>query len=146
MASIAKQLQEGKSFGEAAALEGIKSQKILGIVPSSRVPPKYSLYAETALLLSPGEISALQGSDDGGAYAVFLRRRETIRPAEYAKNKKELKAQLLKMKQTLLFREWMRSAREAAGVVHHTSQGTTVFPPMNPLIGKLLKDRSKGFP
>jgi len=146
VASIAKQLQEGKSFGEAAALEGIKSQKILGIVPSSRVPPKYSLYAETALLLSPGEISALQGSDDGGAYAVFLRRRETIRPAEYAKNKKELKAQLLKMKQTLLFREWMRSAREAAGVVHHTSQGTTVFPPMNPLIGKLLKDRSKGFP
>ena len=115
-ASIAKQLQEGKSFKEAAALEGVKPQKILGVTPFSRVSPEHSLYAEVALLLSPGEISALQKSDDGGAYTVFLTRREAIRPTEFTKRKTKLKAQLLKVKQTLLFLEWMRSAREAANV------------------------------
>lgn len=118
VASIAKHLQKGKSFKEAAVLQGIKSEKISGIAPSSRASPEHSLYAEAALLLSPGEISALQKSNDGGAYAVFLTSRETIRSEEFARRKEELRAQLLQVKQTLLFCEWMRTAREAANIVY----------------------------
>jgi hypothetical protein len=116
VASIAKQLQERKSFKEAVALEGVKPQKILGVTPFSKVSPEHSLCAEVALLLSPGEISALQKSNDGGAYAVFLIRREAIQPTEFTRRKTKLKAQLLKIKQTLLFLEWMRSAKEAANI------------------------------
>ena len=116
VASIAKQLQDGKSFKAATTKLRIKSKEVLGVTPFSNLSPEDALYAETALLLSPGQISSIQRSSNGGAYAVFLTRREAIQPVEFAKKKMRLKAQLLKARQTLLFSEWMRVSRKEANV------------------------------
>lgn len=114
VASIAKQLKEGRSFQEVATKLKIKPLVLVGITPLSTASTENALYAKAALLLSPGEISAFQMSPNGGAYAVFLTKREAIPAMEYEKIKTILKAQLLQSRQMLLFYEWMRVAREKA--------------------------------
>lgn len=115
LASISELLRKGQPFENACAEVGGQTEEILGAVLYASSSPEHALYSKIALLLSPGQMSTLQPSPDG-AFAVFLKKREATDPLELAQKTALLKARLLKKKQTLLFLEWLQTARKKADI------------------------------
>ncbi|PWU08094.1 MAG: hypothetical protein C5B47_05185 [Verrucomicrobia bacterium] len=115
LTSIAQKLRQGESLQAAASGLAAQVQEISDTALYSSSSPEDALYNEIALFLSPGQMSALQPSIQG-AFAVFLQKRVAINPSEFDQKKEMLKAQLLQNKQTLLFFDWLRAAREKANL------------------------------
>jgi hypothetical protein len=66
--------------------------------------------------LSPGEATDFVPTEKDGLVAV-LEKREPIDPSGYEQAKTDLETRTLRGKRTLVFYEWLRTRRAAAGIV-----------------------------
>ncbi len=113
---IVTALKMGKSFPEAAKAAGqsVESRPPFSLSDlSSQEQPETGAFAETAMQLSPGELSEFTPSESGGAL-VFLDKFEPIDPAVFAKEEHSLGERFLRGKQEIAFRDWLRLQRLGA--------------------------------
>lgn len=106
----------GKSLKEAATAQGLKSEELTNVVPAGETTTsdQQTLIAST-LLLKPGELSNLEQAP-WGAFVVQLQKRGDIDAKTFASREAEIRTNMLRNKQDLLFAEWLRSSREAAKI------------------------------
>jgi hypothetical protein len=106
----------GKSLKEAATAQGLKSEELANVVPAGETTTsdQQTLIAST-LLLKPGELSNLEQAP-WGAFVVQLQKRGDIDAKTFASRESEIRTNMLRNKQDLLFAEWLRSSREAAKI------------------------------
>ena len=69
---------------------------------------------QSASGLSPGNVSDYVGTPDGGLIVV-LEKRETIDPAQFEKARAFIESRALTNKGQVVFYEWLRERRRAAG-------------------------------
>ena len=130
---VSHQLQDdlkiGKSLAEAAAQAGVKAEKIPAFAlvddpidaPPAPKPearnesPDMPYIKQSASALSPGSVSDYVGTPDGGL-VVVLEKRETIDPAQFEKARTIIESRELANKGQVVFYEWLRKRRRAAGV------------------------------
>ena len=119
----------GKPLAEAAAKAGLKIEKIPAFAmvdtpPGATAAPKpetknespdMQYIKQTASGLSPGNVSDYVSTPDGGLLVV-LEKRETIDPAQYEKARAFIEGRELTNKGQIVFYEWLRERRRAAGV------------------------------
>ena len=122
-------LKIGKPLPEAAAQAGVKAEKIPAFAlvddPIDATPapkpeaknenPDLPYIKQSASALSPGSVSDYVGTPDGGLLVV-LEKRETIEPAQFEKVRALLEGRELTNKGQIVFYEWLRERRRAAGV------------------------------
>jgi len=123
------ELKAGKSFDDAAGQAGVKLETIPAFAmvdtPPGETPapkpekkdesPDMPYIKSTASSLSPGSVSDFVTTPTGGLLVV-LEKRETIEPAQYEKARSFLETQELTNKGEVVFYEWLRERRKAAGV------------------------------
>ncbi len=130
---VAHQLRDdlkiGKPLEQAAAQAGVKAEKIpafaLADDPIDAAPapkpeaknesPDMPYIKQSASALSPGGVSDYVGTPDGGLIVV-LEKRETIDPAQFEKARAIIESRELANKGQVVFYEWLRERRRAAGV------------------------------
>ena len=71
--------------------------------------------------LSPGDVSDYLGTPNGGLI-VILEKRETVAPAEFEKSRVLIEQQALQNRSQIVFYEWLRERRRAAGVEETKAQ------------------------
>ncbi|MBA3543480.1 MAG: peptidylprolyl isomerase [Chthoniobacterales bacterium] len=122
-------IQSGKTAEAAAAEAGLKAEKLpafaLVDTPPGETPaPKPDAKAEApdipyikqaASKLEPKSVSDYVGTPQGGLLVV-VEKRETLGPAEFEKARGALEKQALGSKSQVVFYEWLREQRRAAGV------------------------------
>ena len=64
--------------------------------------------------LSPGDVSDYLSTPNGGLI-VILEKRETLEPAEFEKSRVLIEGQALQNRSQIVFYEWLRERRHAAG-------------------------------
>lgn len=123
------ELKAGKSLDDAASQAAVKLEKIPAFAmvdtpPGATPAPKPEKKDETPDLpyikstasgLSPGSVSDFVNTPTGGLLVV-LEKRETIDPAQFEKARTFLETQELTNKGEVVFYEWLRERRRAAGV------------------------------
>lgn len=123
------ELKAGKSLDDAASQAAVKLEKIppfamVDTPPGATPAPKPEKKDEspdmpyiksTASSLSPGSVSDFVSTPTGGLLVV-LEKRETIDPAQFEKARSGLETQELTNKGDIVFYEWLRERRRAAGV------------------------------
>jgi hypothetical protein len=132
-AGVAQKLKDkltaGKSFDEAATQAGVKLEKIAAFAMVDTPPgaspaptpekkdeaPDMPNIKSTASGLSPGSVSDFVSTSNGGLLVV-LEKRETIDPAQFEKARSFLESRELTNKGEIVFYEWLRERRKAAGV------------------------------
>jgi peptidyl-prolyl cis-trans isomerase D len=130
---VARQLRDdlknGKPLEEAAAQAGVKTEKIPtfalvdeppGATPAPKPDkknesPDMQQIKQSASALSPGSVSDYLSTADGGLIVV-LEKRETIDPAQFEKARAIIEEQALTNIGQVVFYEWLRERRRAAGV------------------------------
>ena len=133
-AEVAHQLRDnlksGKPLEEAATQAGVKTEKIPtfalvdeppGATPAPKLEtknesPDMQQIKQSASALSPGSVSDYVSTPDGGLLVV-LEKRETIEPAQFEKARTIIEEQALANRGQVVFYEWLRDRRRAAGVV-----------------------------
>lgn len=131
---VARQLRDdlksGKPLEEAAAKAGVKTEKIPtfalvdeppGATPAPKPEkkdesPDMQQIKQSASALSPGSVGDYVSTPDGGLIVV-LEKRETIGPAQFEKARAIIEKQALTNRGQVVFYEWLRERRRAAGVV-----------------------------
>jgi len=122
-------LKEGKTLTDAATQAGVKLEKIppfalVDTQPGATPTPKPEAKEEapnmrhikqSASGLSPGEVSEYIPTPDGGLLVV-LEKREKFDPAQFEKARTFLEERELKNQGQIVFYEWLRERRRAAGV------------------------------
>ncbi len=122
-------LKNGKTVEAAATEMGMKSEKLPafalvdnlpGATPAPSPEPKaerpdMGQIKQAASSLSPGEVSNYVSTPNGGLIVV-LEKRETLGPAVFDKSRSVLEERALTNKAQVVFYEWMRERRQAAGV------------------------------
>ena len=122
-------IKSAKSVEEAAAQAGVKAEKIPafalldhppGAPPAAKQEPKKEdpdmpYIKETASEMSPGEVSDFVRKPDGGLLVV-LEKRDPIDPAQYESARPIVEGNALRNKAQIVFYEWLRERRRAAGV------------------------------
>ena len=76
---------------------------------------------QAASKLSPGEVSDYI-STPGGGLIVVLMKRETLGPAKFEKSRATLESEALQNKSRVVFYEWLKERRRAAGVEETKAQ------------------------
>jgi hypothetical protein len=131
-AAIAGQLQEamkgGQSVAEAAAKAGVKAEPIApfrlldnppGVAPAPPDPkgqtPEMQAIKQAVSEMNPGTVSDLV-PQPGGGLLVVLEKREPLDAAQYAISRPLLENRNLQNKTQVVFYEWLRERRRAAGV------------------------------
>jgi peptidyl-prolyl cis-trans isomerase D len=129
-AEVARQLREarGKPLEQAAQQAGLKLERVPAFSFVETPAPKTETDKEpkkdtpdlraiknAVAELSPGEVSELVPTENGGLIAV-LEKRDPVDPAAYAQAKTTFEAPFLQRKQTIAFFEWLRERRREAGV------------------------------
>ena len=123
------ELKSGKPVEEAAAEAGVKAEKIPtfalvdtlpGATPSPTPDPKnekpdLARIKQAASDLSPGEVSDYLSTPSGGLI-VILEKRETLEPARFEKARATLEGRAMENRNQVVFYEWLRERRRAAGV------------------------------
>ncbi len=123
-------LESGKSIEQAATDAGVKAEKLkpfalLDSLPNASAAPTPAPKEEdpemqrikmTASSLQPGEVSDLVRLPKGGGLLVVLEKREKVDPAVYEKSRPILEERALTNKGDVVFYEWLRDRRHAAGV------------------------------
>ncbi len=116
---IAEALKAKNSFVGAAKEAGVAAEDVPEF---SLAEPDYgmtgnaSIIADTALDLSNGELSKFVATPDGGML-VYVRGRKPVDETKFNTVKDALTTNLEVQKKRFFFYEWLRSSREAAGVV-----------------------------
>jgi parvulin-like peptidyl-prolyl isomerase len=114
--AVRASLAAGKTFAEAARLAGVKTQPIAGILPSDRKnTEEQRILAAATLPLKEGELGQLQPAP-WGAFAPYVEKRVPLTEAQWNQYRGSLSKGLLANEQQLLFLEWLRSSRAAAGI------------------------------
>lgn len=122
-------LKSGKPLEEAAAKAGVKPEKIpafaLVDTPPGASPapkpeaknesPDMQYIKQTASGLSPGSVSDYVNTPEGGLLVV-LEKREAIDSAQFEKARAFLESRELTNRGQVVFYEWLRERRRAAGV------------------------------
>ncbi len=138
-ASVAEKLRtemkSGKPLAQAASDAGVQAEKLPafamvdqkpGATPAPSPDPKKEsadmpYIKRTASSLQPGEVSSFVNTPDGGL-VVVLESREKIDPAQYAKELPTLEDRAMENRSQLVFHQWLRERRQAAGVVETKSE------------------------
>ncbi|HEY1581647.1 MAG TPA: peptidylprolyl isomerase [Chthoniobacterales bacterium] len=135
---IAQKLREnlpgGKSVEEVAQAAGVKAEKLPPFAMADNPPgapptppakkdeaPDMQFIKQAASKLEPGEVSDFVGTPQGGLIVV-LEKRETLGPAEFEKSRHEIEDRILTNKGQIVFYEWLRERRHAAGVEEKKAQ------------------------
>lgn len=71
--------------------------------------------------LSPGDVSDYLSTPNGGLI-VILEKRETLAPTEFEKSRALIERQALQNRSQIVFYEWLRERRRAAGVAETKAQ------------------------
>jgi hypothetical protein len=123
------ELKKGKSLADVAAQGDVKLEKIppfaLVDTPPGATPapkpeakeeaPDMRYIKQNASGLSPGEVSEYIGTPDGGLL-VALEKREKLDDAQFEKARTFLEERELTNQGQIVFYEWLRERRRAAGV------------------------------
>jgi hypothetical protein len=123
------ELKSGKPLQEAAAQAGVKAEKLPafaladnppGTPPDPKPEPKnespdMQSIKQAASSLSPGSVSDYVGTSDGGLIVV-LEKREILTAAQFEKARPVIESRALLNKSQVVFYEWLRERRRAAGV------------------------------
>ena len=114
LVKIREAMAAGKSFGEAAAAEGLQVQTFDSLDPSESLSAAQQGIAAATLLMQPGQLSGMIADAEGG-FAVYLFERAPLDAAALDR-KPELVARILESKRRLLFQTWLSSARDSAKI------------------------------
>jgi parvulin-like peptidyl-prolyl isomerase len=123
------ELKSGKPVADAAAQAGVQVEKIPtfslvdtlpGATPSPTPEPKNEnpdmpRIKQAVSDLSPGGVSEYLSTPNGGLL-VILEKREMFDPAKFEKSRVLIERQALQNKSQVVFYEWLRERRRAAGV------------------------------
>lgn len=121
LAKLRAAAKAGQSAASATAAAGLKTEPFTNLLLTDEAAPvEQRRFADTALVLGEGEISGLR-ADPTGAYAVWLEKRGAIDSKAAEAHRDQLMAGILAQRQRVLFAEWLKSAREAAGVTFASS-------------------------
>lgn len=138
-AEIARKLREdltnGKPIADAAAQAGVKAEKLPPFALVDQPPettaapspapknesPDMPYIKRAASTLSPGTVSDFVSTTEGGMLVV-LEKRETLVPAQFERARPSLESRALENKSQIVFYEWLRERRRAAGVVEPKAQ------------------------
>lgn len=126
---LREDLQGGKTLEEAATDAGVKLEKIPAFALIDTLPdekpapspepkkdaPDMQFIKQTASTLKPGEVSDYTNTPSGGL-VVVLEKREELGPEKFEKARKTLDERALTNKGLVVFYEWMRERRHAAGI------------------------------
>ena len=134
---LREKLNSGKSVEQAAADAGVKVEKLKPFAlldslpdasatptpPPKEEDPEMQQIKMTASSLQPGEVSDFVGLPKGaGGLLVVLEKREKLDPAVFEKSRQVLEARALTNKGDIVFYEWLRDRRHAAGIVEKKTQ------------------------
>jgi hypothetical protein len=122
-------------MADAAAQAGVQVEKIPtfalvdtlpGATPSPTPEPKNESpdmprIKQAASDLSPGNVSDYLSTPSGGLI-VILEKRETLEPAEFEKSRVLIEHQALQNRSQIVFYEWLRERRHAAGIQETKAQ------------------------
>ncbi len=109
-------MASGKSFPDAVKQVAVKVQDISSVTPSdSKANPEQQAFASGTLGLQEGELGPLQPAP-WGVYAVYLQKRAPLTDAQWNDHRAALAKGMLDNERSLLFAEWLRSARAAAQI------------------------------
>ncbi len=127
---LREELKSGKPVAEAASAAGVKVENlppfalaegpIPGAAPEASPAPKNEnpempSIKRAASGLSAGEVSDFVNTKDGGLL-VILEKREALDPAQYEKARPILESRSMDNQSQVVFYEWLRERRRAAGV------------------------------
>ncbi len=134
--AAAKQLRDalksGKSAEDAAQQAGVKAEKVPAFALVDNAPgampvtppkakqdtPDLPAIKEAVSDLTPGSVSELVPGPDGGML-VILEKREPLNATLFAAARPLLETRSLRNKEQVVFYEWLRDRRRAAGVEEH---------------------------
>ena len=115
---IAEAVKAGKSFVEAATAAGLKAEALPAYSATKPAPGALSSnIQQAAAKLAPGEVSEFVPSTEGGLI-VYVDSRpvfDETKP-EVATEKAKLTDQMNNFRSRLIFREWLKERRHAAGL------------------------------
>jgi hypothetical protein len=129
------ELKSGKPLAEAVAQAGVKAEKLPAFAlagdPPEATPapnpepknesPDMRTIKQAASALSPGSVSDYVSTPDGGLIVV-LEKREALTPAQFEKARPMIESRALLNRSQVVFYEWLRECRRAAGVVESKPQ------------------------
>ena len=132
---LGDELKSGKPVADAAAQAGVQVEKIPtfalvdslpGETPSPTPEPKQESpdmprIKQAASGLSPGGVSDFLNTPTGGLI-VILEKRETPDPATFEKSRSLIEHSALENQSQIVFYEWLRERRRAAGVPETKAQ------------------------
>jgi len=113
--ALTEALASGKSFPDAVAALGLKTDRLEGVVAADPAgDPELRGLAGSTLALEAAQLSGFEPAPWGGFF-VFLEKRgdvSSLPPDQLA----QVDAALLNRQKTLVFAEWLRLARESSGI------------------------------
>jgi peptidyl-prolyl cis-trans isomerase D len=126
---IREVLKSGKPVEEAAAQAGVKAEKIPafslldnppGATPAAKPEPKnespeMQYIKQAASEMNPGDLSQFVPTPEGGLLVV-LEKREPLNVAQFNAARPFVESRALQNKSQVVFFEWLRERRRAAGV------------------------------
>lgn len=114
---IAEEMKAGKSFADAAAAQGVKAEKLPAF--SMAEPPKDLATSQQVLSkafdLAPGEVSAFTPDQEGG-FIVWLEKRIPADEKKMEQDSALMKMRFALARSNMVFRDWLRLAREEANI------------------------------
>jgi peptidyl-prolyl cis-trans isomerase D len=109
-------LKAGKSFPDAAIASGHSAESVapFALVDSSKVDvPDIQQIVESAVTLSPGQLSEFASTDAGGLF-VYMNSRTPMEKVSASIQKIVAHEQLARLKQMEAFNEWLRIRKDLA--------------------------------
>lgn len=131
---LREELKSGKAVAEAATQAGVQAEKLppFSLVdrppngspapsPESKESADMPYIKRAASELESGNVSEFVSTPEGGLLVV-LEKREAIDPAQFEKERASLETRALDNRSQMVFYEWLRARRQAAGVAEPTPQ------------------------
>ncbi len=112
---LESELKTGRPLAEIAQEKQLNIREFKGLEPWKQGMDEQTLYARTVAELAPGQLSPVSRNSDG-FYVLLVTNRQEPDAQLLASEGARLKEEILKSKQLLLFAEWLRGSREAAGL------------------------------
>jgi parvulin-like peptidyl-prolyl isomerase len=126
---IREALKSGKPVDAAVQAGGLKAEKLppfsfaedTSLTPEGKEKPPQTKapdlpnVKETLSEMNPGEVSNFVRTPDGGLIVIF-EQREPIDPTKFAQTKSLIASGYLRNKREIVFYEWLRDRRRAAGI------------------------------
>jgi len=113
---IREAMKAGKTFAEAAAEAGVKTEPFTDVAPlDDQASPESRAFADAATTVKEGEISGFVPTETGG-FVVWLEKRAPADEKAFAERRDQIEDFVVARKQSILLYEWLRGSAEAAGL------------------------------